>query len=43
VAMRISVSSWVTTGLDVETSLAAIARAAAESRQEIDRWRPMDG
>jgi glutamate/tyrosine decarboxylase-like PLP-dependent enzyme len=33
VAMRISVSSWATTSLDVETSLAAIARAAAQSRQ----------
>jgi glutamate/tyrosine decarboxylase-like PLP-dependent enzyme len=31
VAMRISVSSWLTTGEDVETSLAAIVRAAAES------------
>ena len=43
VAMRISVSSWVTTSLDVETSLTAIARAAAECRQVIDRRRPMDG
>jgi glutamate/tyrosine decarboxylase-like PLP-dependent enzyme len=42
-AMRISVSSWATTGMDVETSLAAIARAAADCRQVIDRRRPMDG
>ena len=43
VAMRISVSSWATSSPDVETSLAAIARAAAECRQVIDRRRPMDG
>ena len=42
-AMRISVSSWATSRLDVETSLAAIARAAAACRQVIDRRRPMDG
>ena len=29
-AMRISVSSWATTGEDVERSLAAIIRVAAE-------------
>jgi glutamate/tyrosine decarboxylase-like PLP-dependent enzyme len=33
VAMRISVSSWVTTTLDVEASLAAMTRAAAECGQ----------
>jgi glutamate/tyrosine decarboxylase-like PLP-dependent enzyme len=33
VAMRISVSSWATTTTDVETSLAAIGRAAAECRR----------
>ena len=43
VAMRISVSSWVTTSADVETSLAAVARAAAQCREVIDRRRPMDG
>jgi glutamate/tyrosine decarboxylase-like PLP-dependent enzyme len=32
-AMRISVSSWVTTEEDVERSLAAILRVAAESKQ----------
>jgi aromatic-L-amino-acid decarboxylase len=33
IAMRISVSSWATTGQDVETSLVAIARAAASCRR----------
>ena len=33
-AMRISVSSWATSGADVEASLAAILRAAAECRAD---------
>jgi hypothetical protein len=41
--MRISVSSWATTSVDIESSLAAIAKAVAECRQVIDRRRPMDG
>ena len=31
-AMRISVSSWATTAADVERSLTAVLRAAAEAR-----------
>jgi glutamate/tyrosine decarboxylase-like PLP-dependent enzyme len=46
-AMRISVSSWATTTQDVETSIAAIRRAAAAQRHEVrhapHKEKPPDG
>lgn len=39
-AMRISVSSWATTDVDVERSLAAMLRVAAEVRQALRAGKP---